>query len=89
LKGSPGVLFYIICKGTVKVTICSNITHTLGVGEYFGELSLFSGTRRRTATVSAEEDCILLVFDRLLFQDVAGTKSASEYLKDISETYQY
>lgn len=87
LKGSPERLFYIILRGTVKICTNSNICHSLGIGDYFGELSLFTGETIRTASVTAIENCILLVFDRLSFQDVIGNKSIAEYLHLDIETY--
>lgn len=60
-KGSYSSTFYTILDGSVEVFANGRAGKAvrLGEGQFFGELSLISG-RRRSATVVAEKDCILL-----------------------------
>jgi CRP-like cAMP-binding protein/thioredoxin reductase/Fe-S-cluster-containing hydrogenase component 2 len=54
--------FFSIVEGSVEIEIDPNDpkrTVTLGSGEFFGEMGLISG-RRRTATVRAGADCVLV-----------------------------
>ncbi len=54
--------FFTILGGAVKIHINPDdpaVTVELGQGSFFGEMGLISG-RRRTATVSAATDCILI-----------------------------
>ncbi len=51
--------FMSIVDGEVEVAIDSGKFITLGRGQFFGEMSLLSG-RRRSATVRASADCVVL-----------------------------
>ena len=54
--------FFSILRGSVHIRIDpDDASHTvkLGVGKFFGEMSLISG-RRRAATIVAGEDCVLI-----------------------------
>lgn len=51
--------FYSLIDGTVRVEIEEQTAIKLGAGDFFGEMSLISG-RRRSATVVAEVDCVLI-----------------------------
>jgi thioredoxin reductase/Fe-S-cluster-containing hydrogenase component 2/CRP-like cAMP-binding protein len=51
--------FWSIVQGAVEVQVDEDRRYTLEAGSFFGELGLLSG-RRRTATVVAVEDCLLL-----------------------------
>jgi len=57
--------FFIITQGTVEVTVQDKFIREMGVGEYFGEISLVSG-RDATATVKAvgKEDVVCLEITR-------------------------
>ena len=67
-EGEPGQAFFILARGTVRVTkhgpddTVLNLA-TLHDGSIFGEMALVSASPR-TATVTAAEDCDLLEFDR-------------------------
>ena len=51
--------FLTILSGDVEIETDSGKTIRLGQGQFFGEMSLLSG-RRRSATVKAAENCVLL-----------------------------
>lgn len=51
-EGSAGYAFYVIAGGTVEVSAEGRPLRTLGVGDFFGEISIL-GEGRRTATVTA------------------------------------
>ena len=51
--------FFTILAGHVEIETDSGKTIRLEQGQFFGEMSLLSG-RRRSATVKAAEDCVLL-----------------------------
>lgn len=51
--------FYTIFSGAVEIEISSELKIPSGVGKFFGEMSLISG-RRRSATVYAGDDCIVV-----------------------------
>ncbi len=51
--------FISIVEGEVEVEIDGGKSISLGQGQFFGEMSLLSG-RRRSATVRASADCVLL-----------------------------
>ena len=61
-EGSSGAVFYVIAEGAVKVTRASGRTIAkLGPGEFFGELSLLSGTpRMASVTATAPTVCVTL-----------------------------
>ncbi len=69
--------FYSIVAGTVALDLPQGGTVTLGVGHFFGEMGLISG-RRRTATIRAGSDCLLLETPRKqilkLMSSVPGIK---------------
>ena len=51
--------FYTIFNGSVEIEVDSELSITSGEGNFFGEMSLISG-RRRSATVFAGDDCIVI-----------------------------
>ncbi|MFC1819550.1 serine/threonine-protein kinase [Thermodesulfobacteriota bacterium] len=57
--------FYIILSGKAAVHKNNRVIATIGRGECFGEMAYLSGDSR-TATVSAESDCILLKISAML-----------------------
>ena len=64
-RGDPGSLAYAIARGRVRLVLVSGAGRefelaSLGAGELFGDLSLFSGLAR-TATAIAQEDGQLLL----------------------------
>ena len=65
---SNGQAFFIIVDGTVDVVVMTaegkqTILATLGVGEFFGEMSILDG-EPRSASVIASESCELLMLQR-------------------------
>ena len=64
----PGTALYCILSGRVKVSRCSEdgkevILDLLHPGDFFGEMALLDGLRR-SATVTALEDTVLLLLER-------------------------
>jgi small-conductance mechanosensitive channel/CRP-like cAMP-binding protein len=68
-KGDEGDSFYVIRRGRVSVTVGGNEVAVLKRGDFFGEISLFTGVRR-TASVTAKEDSIVLVLDKDGFSNI-------------------
>jgi CRP/FNR family transcriptional regulator, cyclic AMP receptor protein len=70
-RGDPGNSLYAVISGTVKISISSAdgrsaIFNLIGAGEIFGEIALLDG-RARTADVTANTNCEVLVIDRREF----------------------
>lgn len=65
LENEVGECFYLILAGTVEVYSerLERLIATLSAGEFFGEISLFTGVRR-SATVRTLDDTTLFVVDR-------------------------
>ena len=66
-EGDPGFTLYVIISGRVKVKTVGSAGEIIqiaqrGVGEHFGELSLFDG-KPRMADVVTIEPCDLLMLD--------------------------
>jgi hypothetical protein len=72
-EGDEGQLFYIIEKGTVKVTRRrggeDRLVAKLVTGDFFGEAALIYG-RRRSATITAETEVKLLALSREDFDNL-------------------
>jgi CRP/FNR family transcriptional regulator, cyclic AMP receptor protein len=67
-KGDPGSSLFVICQGTVKISVPSAdghdaVVNLIGKGEVFGEIALLDGLPR-TADVVAITDCELFVIER-------------------------
>jgi CRP/FNR family transcriptional regulator, cyclic AMP receptor protein len=62
-EGAPGSEFFLLLEGEARVKVRGATAAVRKTGDYFGELSLIDGGPR-TATISAAEDCSLLVFNR-------------------------
>jgi Fe-S-cluster-containing hydrogenase component 2/CRP-like cAMP-binding protein/thioredoxin reductase len=54
---------YAVIDGTVEIVISENKRVPLRTGQFFGEMGLISG-RRRTATVLAQSECLLIEVNR-------------------------
>lgn len=54
-EGAGAVGFHLITGGTARVTTGGSVRRTLGVGDYFGEISVIDG-RPRSASVEAIEN---------------------------------
>jgi CRP/FNR family cyclic AMP-dependent transcriptional regulator len=53
VEGRTGVGFFIILEGKAAVTIGGKLIHTIGPGDYFGEMALLDGGER-TATITSD-----------------------------------
>jgi len=67
-KGDPGSSLFVVCQGSVKISVPSADGHDavlnlIGKGDVFGEIALLDG-RPRTADVVAITDCELFVIER-------------------------
>lgn len=72
-EGLPVESMYIIAKGVVRVSTLSMSREVelkrMGLGSYFGEVSLLSG-KSATATVEADEDVSLVCLQRDALEDI-------------------
>lgn len=68
-KGDLAISMFFIVSGKVRV-VKDNEELEEGVGSFFGELGLLFSVRR-TATVIASEDCLLMVLSKGDFQSLA------------------
>jgi small-conductance mechanosensitive channel len=86
-QGATDEEFFIVERGRVAVELAgSNATQRLaelGPGQFFGEMSLMTGERRR-ATVRALEECRLLVVGKQAFHKMFDDRP--ELIAKISET---
>jgi CRP-like cAMP-binding protein len=64
-RGDPGDAFYVVLEGSVAVRTGSRKS-VMGVGEFFGEMSLIDGAPR-SASVVAESEVLLMVIPRNAF----------------------
>lgn len=71
-EGEPGQSMFIVAAGRVKVMLeeSGQQVATLGVGDYFGEMSMLSGDPR-TASVVALGDTAVLEIDAEIFRHLA------------------
>ena len=70
-KGEPGTQVYLIARGRLKAVTTSSegddvVFNIMAPGEVCGELALLSGGRR-TATITAIDECEVIVLDRREF----------------------
>ena len=68
-KGEMGTCMYIIHKGKVRIHDGGHVFAILEEGDFFGELSLLD-TEKRSASATAEEDCILFKLEQEAFYEV-------------------
>ncbi|MBF0456789.1 MAG: mechanosensitive ion channel [Nitrospirae bacterium] len=68
-EGDEGDSFYVIRRGRVSVTVGGTEVAVLKRGDFFGEISLFTGGIR-TASVTAKEDALILALDKDSFSKV-------------------
>ena len=90
IEESAGETFFLICKGTVKITRMSDdgrevILAILGEGDFFGEMALLDG-EGRSANVVALEDAEVLTLQRSDFLDILERfpKIAIHLLKELT-----
>jgi len=74
-EGDPGEHFYVVMRGELEVLMAEGkaeemLLNVLGVGEYFGEMSLILPGGHRTASVRARGDSTLLSMSRIQFSDL-------------------
>ena len=69
-KGDPSDALYLVLEGSLWV---EEAKAELGAGTVVGEIGVLSGTRRRTATVTAKTDCVLARVSADDFQQVYFT----------------
>jgi CRP-like cAMP-binding protein len=62
-EGEIGSEFFVIIDGAVTVRRDARVLATLSNGDWFGEIALSSGSRRRVATVETSVPSRLLVFN--------------------------
>ena len=79
-RGDPGTGMVIIVSGRVRISLVSEdgreVTLTvLGPGEVLGEMTLLDGGEC-SADATAQEDCILLMIDRMQFLRLLQSSSA-------------
>lgn len=77
IQGNEGDSMYLIQAGVCDVIVEKKDVHsqkvaTLKEGDFFGEMSLLTG-ERRTATVRAQEDAIVLKVDKKAFGEMIAT----------------
>ncbi len=65
-EGEAGSEAYVVLSGTVSVSRQGTMIAALGPGEIIGELALLEDAER-TASVTCETDCSMLVLDRRHF----------------------
>ncbi|MEO5359156.1 MAG: mechanosensitive ion channel family protein [Nitrospirota bacterium] len=80
-EGDEGDSFYVIRRGRVSVTVAGNEVAVLKRGDFFGEISLFTGGIR-TASVTAKEDALILVlnkegFSKIIMDNPSAVESIS------------
>jgi hypothetical protein len=69
-KGDPSDSLYLVLEGSLWV---EEAKAELGAGTVVGEIGVLSGTRKRTATVTAKTDCVLARVSADDFQQVYFT----------------
>lgn len=83
-KGSQGDSMYVIADGSVRIHDGGQTLANLPQGAFFGELSILDG-ETRSASATAESDCLLLVirqasFHRILSKQFDVTESLLKIL---------
>ena|SRR5215831_5990535 len=72
-EGEPGNCMYIIHRGEVKIHKGSQLLATLKEKDFFGELSLLD-TETRSASATANTDCVLFHIDQDPFYDLIESR---------------
>ena len=82
-EGDEGDRFYVIESGRLTATFKGDILSKMGPGDPFGEIALLRDVPR-TATVTADEDSVLLALDRATFLDaVTGDNEVRSRADDL------
>lgn len=72
-EGTEGQEVHILIQGWVDVSVGGETINTVGVGGHFGELALID-RQKRSATVTAREDVVLLTIDQQDFFNLVQTE---------------
>eukprot|EP00036_Acanthoecidae_sp_10tr_P008480 CAMPEP_0182926952 /NCGR_PEP_ID=MMETSP0105_2-20130417/12747_1 /TAXON_ID=81532 ORGANISM="Acanthoeca-like sp., Strain 10tr" /NCGR_SAMPLE_ID=MMETSP0105_2 /ASSEMBLY_ACC=CAM_ASM_000205 /LENGTH=352 /DNA_ID=CAMNT_0025064873 /DNA_START=81 /DNA_END=1139 /DNA_ORIENTATION=+ len=83
-QGDDGDEFFLIIEGECEVTVDGVKVNTLKMADYFGEIALLQGDKRR-ATITASSDVRAAKLDRERFERVLGP--CSELLKRNMDVY--
>jgi CRP/FNR family cyclic AMP-dependent transcriptional regulator len=81
-----GIEAFLIVTGAARCVVGDEVQlATLGPGDFFGELSLLDGARR-SATVIADTDMVVVVFDKREFRQLieASTSIALKLLESMA-----
>jgi MFS family permease len=82
-QGEFGNTFYVIVSGSFEVSSDGRLLRTLGPGDFFGEIALLRDVRR-TATVSAATDSVVLAIRRMEFLSaVLGNLESARSVEEI------
>jgi thioredoxin reductase/CRP-like cAMP-binding protein/Fe-S-cluster-containing hydrogenase component 2 len=73
--------FFTVLEGEVHIEITADLTITSGMGSFFGEMSLLSG-RRRSATIRAGKDCVLIETPRRTMNKLISSVDAVKRVLD-------
>jgi hypothetical protein len=90
-QGDPGETMYLILQGELRVRMNvmgkETILATLGVGDFFGDISLFD-QGPRSADVVANSDSILLKISSSAFEELSkkAPELATPFLRNIGRT---
>ncbi len=87
VEGARGAEFFVIRSGHAVVHRGGRQVAVLGPGDHFGEIALIDPATRRTATVTAEGDLQVQVFDRREFASLLDRDAvlARRILRDAVE----
>jgi hypothetical protein len=81
--------FYLICANSSVEIYCSGLLmNNLQEGDYFGETSLFTSSKKRTATVVSNVDGdYLCICGKDFYRLILDFENEREYFKNIAEGY--
>jgi len=80
-EGEEGDRFYVIESGALTATFQGDLLSQMGPGDPFGEIALLRDVPR-TATVTADEDSVLLALERQDFLDAISDNSDASMRAD-------
>jgi MFS family permease len=80
-EGEEGDRFYVIESGALTATFKGDVLSQMGPGDPFGEIALLRDVPR-TATVTADEDSVLLALERQDFLDAISDNSDASMRAD-------
>jgi MFS family permease len=85
-EGDYGDRFYVVAEGLLDVSCERGVFPPVGIGDSFGEIALLQDVRR-TATVTARNDCLLYALDRESFLcAVSSHTSAASAARAVAST---